>query len=252
MRESTGVSAGTREIVDLSQEIYTGMKVYAGHMKTVLWDTHVHDETAALFDGGFSYATKGLLMCDHGPTHVDAISHLDPSPGAPSIERMDLMQFQGPGVTLDVSSTGDHGWITGDTLEAAAAASDVRVEPDMVVLLHTGHHARHADAPTYVTAYPGLDDSGCEWLREQRVRVFGVDSPSPDSPASRTYPAHMLCRELGITHYENLANLDRLVGRPFTFHGFPLRLRGGTGSPVRAVAFLDGPAPVTGDGARPR
>jgi kynurenine formamidase len=49
----------------------------------------------------------------------------------------------------------------------------------------------------------------------------------------------MMCRARGITHYENLANLEEVVGRRFTFVGFPLRIRGGTGSPVRAVAVLD-------------
>jgi kynurenine formamidase len=49
----------------------------------------------------------------------------------------------------------------------------------------------------------------------------------------------MMCRKYWITHFENLANLDQVVGRRFTFIGFPLRIRGGTGSPVRAVAVLD-------------
>jgi kynurenine formamidase len=71
------------------------------------------------------------------------------------------------------------------------------------------------------------------------VKVFGVDSPSPDNPVSRTYPVHMMCRASGITHYENLANLDAVSGRRFTFIGFPLRIRAGTGSPVRAVAVLE-------------
>jgi kynurenine formamidase len=77
-----------------------------------------------------------------------------------------------------------------------------------------------------------------EWLVAQRVKVFGVDSPSPDNPISRTYPVHMMCRREHITHYENLANLELLIGRRFTFVGFPLRIRNGTGSPVRAVAFV--------------
>jgi kynurenine formamidase len=49
----------------------------------------------------------------------------------------------------------------------------------------------------------------------------------------------MMCRARGITHFENLANLDQLIGKRFTFIGFPLRIRAGTGSPVRAVALLD-------------
>src|SRR4051812_15535194 len=66
-------------LVDLSQEIYQGMPVYAGHLKTVIWQHHSHEDTAPQFDSDFSYQSLGLMLCDHGPTHVDALSHLDPS-----------------------------------------------------------------------------------------------------------------------------------------------------------------------------
>ena len=69
-------------IVDLSQEIYTGMMVYPGHLKTVLFDHATHAETAPRFDSGFSFQTKGFLLNDNGPTHVDSFSHLDPDPSA--------------------------------------------------------------------------------------------------------------------------------------------------------------------------
>jgi kynurenine formamidase len=49
----------------------------------------------------------------------------------------------------------------------------------------------------------------------------------------------MMSRAHSITHYENLANLDQLVGRRFTFAGFPLKLRGGHGGPTRAVALIE-------------
>jgi kynurenine formamidase len=74
---------------------------------------------------------------------------------------------------------------------------------------------------------------------ERGVKTFGVDSPTPDNPSSRTYPCHMMCREQHITHYENLANLDQVVNRRFTFVGFPLRLQGCHGGPTRAVALVD-------------
>ena len=76
--------------VDLSQEIYQGMGVYPGHLKTVIWDHATHQETVRYFDGGFSFHSQGLMMCDHGPTHVDAICHLDPAEDAPSIDEMPL------------------------------------------------------------------------------------------------------------------------------------------------------------------
>ena len=64
------------KIVDLSQEIYTGMPVYPGHLKTVIF-THVsHEESQRQLGTDFSYQASGILMCDHGPTHIDSVSHL--------------------------------------------------------------------------------------------------------------------------------------------------------------------------------
>jgi kynurenine formamidase len=45
---------------------------------------------------------------------------------------------------------------------------------------------------------------------------------------------------MGFTHYENMVNLYQLIGRGrFRFIGLPLKIRGGTGSPVRAVAVFE-------------
>jgi len=64
------------------------MFVYPDHLKTVIWEHHAHEETKKNFEGGFSYQSRGLLMSDHGPTHVDALSHLDPNPEAPTKDKM--------------------------------------------------------------------------------------------------------------------------------------------------------------------
>jgi kynurenine formamidase len=226
------------ELVDLSQEIFQGMPVYPGHLKTVIWTHASHEETAKNFEGGFSFVSSGLLMSDHGPTHVDAIAHLDPRDGAPTIDAMPLDTFYGPATCIDVSHKGARENISAEELEAAEAAGGVRVEPGMILLIRTGTVDRLGGTTEYTSQYPGLDESAAGWLRERRVKTFGVDAPSPDNPISKTYPVHMMCRAEGMTHFENLANLDRVAGREFTFIGFPLRIRAGTGSPVRAVAVL--------------
>jgi kynurenine formamidase len=227
-------------LVDLSQEIYQGMDVYPGHLKTVVWEHQGHAETAARFEGGFSFASRGLLLCDHGPTHVDALSHLDPDPRAPSIDEMPLGTFYGDGLCIDVSHKAPHAYIGAEDLDQAVAASGQELRQGDILLLRTGTYERYHGTSKYVDQYPGLDEEGSRWLLDSGVKAFGVDSPSPDNPISRTYPCHMMCRKHGITHYENLANLERIDGRRFQFIGFPLRIRGGTGSPVRAVAVLDG------------
>ena len=227
------------DLIDLSQEIYQGMPVYPGHLKTVIWQHASHEETARNFEGGFSFVSSGIMLCDHGPTHVDAIAHLDPRDGAPTIDAMPLDTFYGDATCVDVSHKGPHEYVSAEELSEAEASGGVRVEAGMILLIRTGAVDRLYGTPEYTSQYPGLDESAAEWLRERRVKAFGVDSPSPDNPISRTYPVHMMCRAEGITHFENLANLGRVVGRRFTFVGFPLRIRDGTGSPVRAVAVVD-------------
>jgi kynurenine formamidase len=226
------------QLVDLSQEIYEGMQVYPGHLKTVVFDHATHEETAERFVGGFSFQTKGVMINDNGPTHVDSFSHLDPDPEALTIDRMPLDLFYGPAVCLDVSHVPPRTDITAEHLDAAEAAGGEPVRPGDILLLYTGTHHRYAGERRYLTDFPGLGESGSKWIVDRRVKTFGVDSPTPDNPASKTYPCHMMCRAHHITHYENLTNLHLLVGRRFTFVGFPLKIRGGHGGPTRAVAIL--------------
>lgn len=225
-------------MVDLSQPIYKGMPVYPGHLATVIFDYHTHAETLGKFESDLSYATKGLILSDHGPTHVDSISHFDPAEGAATIDRMPLDLFWGEGTCIDISATPPREYCSAGDLDAALESSGARLEPGDVLLFHTGAFERHGGTDEYLTQYPGLDESAAEWVVQREVKVFGVDCPSPDSPASPTYPVHLACREAQLPHYENLAGLAPLVGRRFTFFGLPLKVTGGHGSPVRAAALL--------------
>jgi kynurenine formamidase len=226
-------------IVDLSQDIYEGMKVYPGHLKTVQFEHATHDETAPRFDSGFSFQTTGFLLNDNGPTHVDSFSHLDPDPGAETIEKMSLDLFYGPAVCLDVSGAQPRTDITAEDLDQAVEKSAVDVERGDIVLFHTAAWNRYAGDKRYLSEFPGLGDSASTWIVEHGVKTFGVDSPTPDNPASTSYPCHMMCRREHITHYENLARLDELLDKRFTFVGFPLKLVGAHGGPTRAVALVE-------------
>lgn len=84
-----------------------------------------------------------------------------------------------------------------------------------------------------------MGEAASDWLVQRRIKAFGVDTPTPDNPSSRIYPVHLMCRRESLHHYENLTNLDKVVGRRFTFFGLPVKFRAGHGSPVRAIALLD-------------
>jgi kynurenine formamidase len=226
--------------VDLSQEIYTGMMVYPGHLKTVLFDHASHEETAPRFDSGFSFQTKGFLMNDNGPTHVDSFSHLDPDPTAQTIDEMPLELFFGDAVCIDVTGAAPRTDIGVDRVEQGLADAGQDVREGDIVLFYTGTATAYQGTPEYVSEFPGLGADVADWIVDHGVKSFGVDTCTPDNPSSRSYPIHMMGRAHHITHYENLTNLDKVAGRRFTFIGLPLKLKGAHGGPTRAMAVLDG------------
>ncbi|HEX9853757.1 MAG TPA: cyclase family protein [Acidimicrobiia bacterium] len=226
-------------LIDLSQEIYTGMKVYPGHLKTVVFQHATHKETAPRFEGGFSFQTLGFMLNDNGPTHVDSFSHLDPDSEAETIDQMPLDLFFGPAICLDVSHVPVHTDITAEHLDDALASSGLELAPGDMLFFYTGTYDKHKETDEYLTEFAGLGESAAQWIVDKGVKTFGVDSPTPDNPTSRSYPVHMMCRAQHITHYENLVLTD-VVGTRFTFVGFPLKVVGAHGGPTRAVAIIDG------------
>ena len=227
-------------LIDLSQDIYEGMKVYPGHLKTVQFEHATHEETAPRFEGGFSFQTTGFMLNDNGPTHVDSFSHLDPDPSADTIEKMPLDLFYGTAVCLDVTEFKPQTDITAEDLDRVVAAAPVEVNAGDIVLFHTATWNRYAGRQALPDRVPRPRRVGERVdRRSSGSRPSAWTAPRPDNPASTSYPCHMMCRREHITHYENLANLDQVVNTRFTFVGFPLKLQGAHGGPTRAVAIVD-------------
>ena len=125
-------------------------------------------------------------------------------------------------------------------MEAALAASGQEIRADDTVLLHMAINDRLLGKPGYLHDFPGLAVESVHWLADRGIGMFGVEAVSPAPEGEPNFQAHLACGERGITHMECLANLDKLVGRGrFRFIGFPLKIRGGTASPIRAVAIFE-------------
>ena len=107
------------------------------------------------------------------------------------------------------------------------------------VLLCTGHHERTFPRKEYSTDNSGVNVASTEWLANQGVVHFGIDSMRPGPDGKVNLLVHKACLDLDITHIESLCNLEALLGQgPFTFIGLPLKMREGTASPIRAVAVF--------------
>jgi kynurenine formamidase len=228
------------EIIDLSQEIFTGMPVFPG-LPEVKVSVHLSHEQLDGVDGGgvISPAVNLLELGEHTGTHVDAISHMGREHRERSIDAMPLSTFYTEGLCLDLSDKGLMELIEVADLERALDAAGLRIEPGDTVLLYTDHYRRAFGTGDWHRG-PGVSADAARWLGGLKIAAFGVEPAAPGVRGVSNKEVHRVCGELGFTHYENVCNLHLLVGRGrFRFIGLPLRIRGGTGSPVRAVAVFE-------------
>jgi len=227
-------------LIDLSRDIYHKMPRLLNHPSIVITPYSTHDEVRVADGYEFSAATMALALGDHAGTHVDAPRHFDARAGARSIDEMPLETFFTEAVCLDLSAKPLKSDISIADLEAAIEAARVALKPKDTVLLHMDFYRRCYGTDGYLTDFPGLTKESATWLGRQGIGMFGVEAVSPGRPGRNNFEVHHVCRDLGFTHMEGLVNLDKLVGKGrFRFIGFPLKIRGGTGSPIRAVAWLD-------------
>jgi kynurenine formamidase len=228
-------------LIDLSRDIYHKMPRLLNHPSIVITPYSTHDEVRVADGYEFSAATMALALGDHAGTHVDAPCHFDARTGAPSIDEMPLETFFTEAVCLDLSHKPLNSDISIADLKAAIEAARVAIKPKDTVLLHMDFYRRCYGKDGYLTDFPGLTKESATWLGRQGIGMFGVEAVSPGRPGRNNFEVHHVCRDLGFTHMEGLVNLDKLVGKGrFRFIGFPIKIKGGTGAPIRAVAWLDG------------
>jgi kynurenine formamidase len=228
------------KLVDLSREIHHKMARLPNHPAVIITTFGTHDEVREADGYKFSSATMSLALGDHAGTHVDAPCHFDARPGAASIDQVPLENYFLDAVCLDLSHKPLKSDISIGDLEQAEAAARVTIRENDMVLLHMDFFRRCHGTDGYLTDFPGLTKDSATWLGRKGIAMFGVEAVSPGRPGRNNFEVHHVCRDLGFTHVEGLVNLDRLVGKGrFKFIGFPLKIRGGTGSPIRAVAMLD-------------
>lgn len=225
-----------RRLIDLSQTLEEHMPHFPTH------SMFFHSLWSAPERGGRSLHYL-LVMHEHNGTHVDAPAHFlrDAPPDAHvTIENVPLDKLMGRGVRVDCRGTQAGEYVSKDHIRkwedrhGALQAGDI-------VLLDFGWAAKWAlrpDNQPYVEDWPGVGMDAAEYLLSKQAAALGVDTLSPDPlEALRTRPIHPVVLEKQMLIIENLCNLDQLPDF-FIFMAFPLKIREGSGSPVRAVALV--------------
>ena len=227
------------KLIDLSQEIYQGMDVFPMHQKTFIMSNMSHEDNMKLTGSEtLGFSARNLLISEHGGTHSDGVWEYNPE--GPTIDNMPLEYFWGSAICIDLSHIRYPNYFEPKDLEEAVRRSGQEIRKGDIVLLYTGHHDRAFGTDKFQTDYSGLSYEGAKWLAEQGVVNIGVDAPAIDlTPDDINFSGHMVCGEYHITNTENLCNLDKLVNKRFLYIGLPLKIREGTGSPIRAVALLE-------------
>ncbi len=228
------------EIIDLSQEIYTGMSVFKGLPEVKISVHNTHEEWEGITDSDIiSPSVNKLELGEHTGTHVDALNHMTRQNRGQSIDTMPLSMFYTEGVCLDFSHKGFRELIEPSEIEAACSNQDIEIKKGDTVLIYTDHYRKAYNSENWANG-PGISVDAAIWLAKKEIAAFGVETMSPGVSGISNKDVHRICGEYGFTHYENLINLHLLIGRGrFRFIGLPLKIRGGTGSPVRAVAVFE-------------
>jgi kynurenine formamidase len=199
--------------LDLSRELSPDIPVYPGHMKVAMWTHLTHEESRMrLGDTPFrGYAVKGLALCDHDSTHMDAIYHFHPDRPDLTIETFPIEKCFTEGVWIDVSDVPPRTHITLDRVERAMDEAGIeRLPAGGSLLYYTGAARLWPDSLAYCSQYPV------------------------------TYPNHRACAEYLVNHTEVVNNIERIpMHQGFSVIVAPLRIVGATGSPVRVFAVWE-------------
>lgn len=235
----------TAKVVDLS---------HAFDADTLYWPTSptrfdLTTLASGVTEGGWFYSANSFCAPEHGGTHLDAPIHF--ARGRSTADQIPVRQLVAPAVVIDVAK------------KAAAdpdyrlSVADVRawekahgtVPGGAIVLLRTGWSARWPDRKRYFGDDAPGDASNLHFpsfgaeaaallVRDRRVGALGVDTASIDPGASKNFPVHRLAAEANVPGLENLTGLSALPESGAWVIALPMKIAGGSGGPVRAIALV--------------
>ena len=232
-------------IVDLTHEFSE---------ETVYWVTAREFDLDTVFQGqtekGYYYSAYDFSTAEHGGTHIDAPIHF--ASGTQSVDEIPLERLMGPAIKIDVSAKakGQSDYLVlVEDLENWESNEGMEIPDGSIVLLETGHSSYYPDKKKYLGTenrgeeavaelhFPGLHPDAAQWLVDNRnINAIGIDTPSIDYGQSEFFQSHVILLSENIPAFENLTNLDQLPSKDFEIIALPMKIKGGSGGPLRIVA----------------
>lgn len=222
---------------------------------TVFWPTAEPFRLEKVSDGetpaGYYYAANNFASSEHGGTHIDSPVHF--ARGQQTVDQIPLESVIAPAVVVDVTEA------SAKNADYQVAVADIerfeqqhgQIPSGSIVLLKTGFASRWPDAASYLGTtergdagvpklhFPGLHPDTASWLVANRtIKAIGIDTASIDYGQSTLYESHRALMARNVPVFENLASLVRVPPTGAFVIALPMKIGGGSGAPLRAVAVV--------------
>ena len=214
------------KILDLTLTISNKIPTFPGspHPHFIPWE-NIKDD---------GYNLELLFLSSHTGTHMDAPHHFLEK-GA-KIHEINLKKLVSEAVLVKSKKKSGES-ITKIDIQKFEK-NHGKIKSFSSVIFYTGWQ-RNLQKKYYFTKNPGLSVSAAKYLASKKINLVGIDSPSIDLGTDSKFSVHQIFAKKGMLIVENLANLDKIKSSKFHLVVLPLKLKNATGSPVRAVAFVE-------------
>src|SRR5215217_3615996 len=228
---------------------------YAFDADSVYWPTAQQFKLETDFEGmtdkGYFYSAYRYSAAEHGGTHLDSPVHF--AKGRYTVDELPLEKLMGAAIVIDVTAQCAS---NPDYLVSVAdfqnwEKRNGRIAPGTIVLLRTGFGKFYPDAKKYLGTeergaeavaklhFPGLDPAAARWITTNRsIKAIGLDTASIDYGQSTLFESHRALFEKNVPAFENVANLDQLPAKGFSVIALPMKIKGGSGGPLRIIAVF--------------
>ena len=236
----------TGHIVDLT---------HAFDSNSVYWPTAEQFKLETDFEGmtdkGYFYSAYRYSAAEHGGTHLDSPVHF--AKGHYTVDQLPLDRLIGDAIVIDVTKqcATNADYLIGVKDFEDWEKQNGKIAAGTIVLLRTGFGKFYPDLKKYLGTeergaaavaklhFPGLDPAAARWLTQNRsIKAIGLDTASIDRGQSTLFESHRILFEKDIPAFENVANLDQLPVKGFAVIALPMKIKGGSGGPLRIIALL--------------